>query len=402
MISPRFGSMGWFKPQQCWGGIKILSPWLLGSCRSQRRGQGTQPAPPMGHTGQREGQVPSRAAPRIRGTAQQHEPDPELSLGVCTPMETDVVFPAHRDALARVPPGGRGIFQPGTSRAGSVGGQPGLLPSPLASAGSESRLLHGEERRVQPCIQKYLYCSLRCPWPSPARSPHGLPATSWCRTWHLQPVARLSRGCSRLAPAQPRAWCYREQSRRADPAAGRQAAASLLRAPSVPPSPSGLQVVGEPQQLLLAVDGFQVLQVCPGGNGTPHAQGLLRACQGELRSGLGSCLWLGSPIPPPAQLANPLPQCWLISWIPLHCLSPDSLIRFHCCWLGSLIPSITSSSAHRTSLSPLAWLVDLSLSPLAQLIEIPSIASPSAHGSPSIASPLAHRSPPSPPGTRWS
>lgn len=62
-------------------------------------------------------------------------------------------------------------------------------------------------------------------------------------------------------------------------------AASLLRSPSCP---SGLQVSGEPQQLLLAVDGFQVLQVGPGGDGAPHAQGLLRACGGELGSEPGS------------------------------------------------------------------------------------------------------------------
>lgn len=55
--------------------------------------------------------------------------------------------------------------------------------SPLAGAGNESRLLHGEEKGVQLCIQKYLCCLLCCPWPLPACSPRGLPAASWCHPW---------------------------------------------------------------------------------------------------------------------------------------------------------------------------------------------------------------------------
>lgn len=293
MISPRFGSMGWFKSQQSWGRSRYLPCGCWGHAASRGQDRGHSQHVPWDTQDRGKGRSPLGLPAGSVG----HEPDPELSLGVCTPLETDVAFPAHRDALACVPPGGRGIFQPGTSRVGSIRGQPGLLPPPGASAGSESRLLHGEEKGVQPCIEKYLYCSLCCPWPSPARSRHGLPAALRCQTWCPQPVARPSRSCSWPAPTQPCDQCYWEKSHGAAPATGRQAAASLLWSPSGHPSRSGLQVVGKPQQLLLAVDGFQVLQVRPGGDGASHAQGLLRACQGELRSGLGSCLQLGSPIP---------------------------------------------------------------------------------------------------------
>lgn len=97
----------------------------------------------------------------------------------------------------------------------------------------------------------------------------------------------------------------------------------------------------------------------------------------EIRAGLLPPAGLTDPPPsPPAQLANPLHHRWLISWIPLRCLLLDALICFHCCWLGS-IPSTTSSSAHRTSVSPPAWRM-----PLYRLLLsswIPSITSPLAH-----------------------
>lgn len=77
-------------------GIKSLFSWLLGLW-----GTGDAASTPRGHTGQREGQVPCRAAPQICGSAEQHEPDPELSLGVCAPMGTAMVSPVYRDALAQ-------------------------------------------------------------------------------------------------------------------------------------------------------------------------------------------------------------------------------------------------------------------------------------------------------------
>lgn len=175
-------------------GIKSLFSWLLGLW-----GTGDAASTPRGHTGQREGQVPCRAAPQICGSAEQHEPDPELSLGVCAPMGTAMVSPVYRDALAQYGASPRVGSTVGAARA----------PSPPASAGRESQLLHGD-RGAQPCVQKYLYCSL-CP-PAAPRAPGCLAVLV------PAPTAQLSRGGSRAAPVQPRARCHREQSCGAAPA----------------------------------------------------------------------------------------------------------------------------------------------------------------------------------------
>lgn len=90
----------------------------------------------------------------------------------------------------------------------ALGGQPGLHRLP-AGAGRESRLLHGD-RGAQPCVQKYLYCSLRLP---------AAPRAPGCLAVLVPaPTAQLSRSGSRAAPAQPRARCHREQSCGAGPA----------------------------------------------------------------------------------------------------------------------------------------------------------------------------------------
>lgn len=201
-----------------------------------------------------------------------------------------VAFPARRDAPARVPPGARGIFQPGTARLGSIGGQPGFRP-PRGRCRERIQAAAEKKRECSPCIQKYLYCSLPCPWPSPACGPAASrhPGDgSGMAEQRLLLAGSCAAPCPVLLGAEP---------------GGCPPADGLPRPCCPPPAPSGLQVVREPQQLLLAVDGFEVLQVRPGGDGAPYAQGLLRACRGELRSGLGS------PIPlHPLRLHLPTPS----------------------------------------------------------------------------------------------
>ena len=354
--------MGWFKPQQSWGGIKSCwghaAPrgWDRGRsqhlpCDTQDRGKGRSPlGVPPGSVGQHSSTTQTLSSAWVSA--------PQRRQTWCSLLIGMLWLESLQDegASSSPAPPGRAALR-------------GILPPPWPVQG------------VNPgcCTEKKGESSLAYKNTSIAHSTVRGPRLP---TAHVG--SRLPRGARSGARSRRhgRAEAVLGRLQRSPvPGATGSRATGLPPPPAdrlphpcsgPPPAPSGLQVVGEPQQLLLAVDGSQVLQVRPGGDRAPHAQGLLRACRGEPRSGLGSCLRLGSPIPPPAplaQLANLLHHHWLISWIPLHCLLPDSLIRFHCCWLGSLIPSITSSSAHQTSLSPPAWLMDPYLSPLPWLTD---------------------------------
>jgi len=237
--------MGCFKPQKSRGGVsRSSSLWLLESCCSQKLGQGTQPAPPVGHTGQRGGQVPSGAAPRIRGAAQQRDPDPELSPGCLHPDGDRRGVPCS----SGLSPSRRKGHLPARHLQGGQhrGGQPRLLPPPgrcreRTQAAARGRKGSAALHTKIPLLLTPLSVALACPQPTWAPGCLAVP----------DPVPAAG-GMAKAALG----WLQRSL---VPSATGSRAGGLPHPCSGLPPAPSGLQVVGEPQQLFLAVDGFQVL-----------------------------------------------------------------------------------------------------------------------------------------------